>query len=85
MNESNPSEFIIASIPIHTSRTVHFAITNNNPIDVPIEKLRKLPANSIIQVCELRAMNGTVINTGNQSLNNDGVLPLVRIFTEFFS
>ena len=85
LHDFDPSKFVIASIPIGTSRTVRFALVNNNPVDVAMEKLLSIPANSIVQISEMRAANGTVINLFEKSFSLNSKMPLVTTIRRLLS
>ncbi|CAF4341798.1 unnamed protein product, partial [Adineta steineri] len=67
INETNPFELYLASIPISVSRTVTFTLTNPNPIDIAIENFHFTLPNTDIQLDYMQLIdgNGTKIKSTN--------------------
>jgi hypothetical protein len=57
-NENNPLELFLTSIPVNTSRTVRFVLTNSNPIDIRIEKFEFTLLNTDIQLDYMKLLDG---------------------------
>lgn len=49
-HDVNPLEFFLISIPVHTSLTVTFVLTNTNPIEVQIENVDLTLPNMKVQL-----------------------------------
>jgi len=56
-SESDPFALLITSIPVNRSRTVRFALTNSNPIDIEIENFNFTSLNTDIQLDYMELLN----------------------------
>ncbi|CAF1157024.1 unnamed protein product [Adineta ricciae] len=56
VDNANPLEFYLVSIPVHTSLTVTFILTNTNPIDVQIDNVDSTLSNMKIQLNHMESL-----------------------------
>ncbi|CAF0885194.1 unnamed protein product [Adineta steineri] len=73
INETNPFELYLASIPINVSRTVTFTLSNPNPIDIAIENFHFTLPNTDIQLDYMQLIdgNGTKVKSTNLYKNEN--------------
>ncbi|UJR33639.1 hypothetical protein I4U23_021073 [Adineta vaga] len=74
-NETNPSEYFLASIPVNSPRTVKFILQNANPVEIPIEKISFTLPKSTLQISQIQTLNAifslTIHGTSGPSFYNE--------------
>lgn len=76
-SELDSFELFITSIPVNTTRTVTFLLTNSNPVDIQIEKFEFNCSNINIQLDYMESLNGsnTKIKYDDPYLSSKLVIP----------
>ncbi len=75
LSETDPFELLITSIPVNTSRTVTFVLTNTNPIDIEIEEFDFTLPNTDIQLDYMERLNGNETKIRFENKNIYQVIP----------
>ncbi|CAF0749813.1 unnamed protein product [Adineta ricciae] len=71
-NDTNPSEYFIASIPVNASRTVKFVLQNANPVEISIETISHTLPKSTLQLAQMLSINGSETNAVFKSVYRNG-------------